>query len=911
MKKIFAALLLAASATQMADAVPAYPGLIKVKQADGTEISIRIKGDEWNHITTTADGYPIIFNNVSKNYEYAVVSNGKLVSSNVAAADVTMRDAAAKRLLEGIDKEQAAKMAVENGSATPMGGLRKAGQPKRALMNNFPHFGEQHTMVVLVEFNDRSFSTVSDAKQYYTDALNKENFTASNGATGSARDYFIASSKGKFQPYFDVYGPVKIDYSQYYFGQGTQTATPNAGTMVQEAIKQLDGKVDFKQYDHDGDGYVDNIYIYYAGYGSNDSGYNNVIWPHAFSLTDWGIYMRTSDGMRIGSYTCSNEINGRRRNYPAGVGTFIHEFGHCLGLMDHYDTDNSYAEYTPGDWDIMASGSYLNDSNTPPLYSAYECDELGWADLIQLDNTADTVNVLTPFTTGDKAYKVKVEGKSNEYFILENRKKTGWDAYLPSEGMLAWHIDYDYNTWKQNVVNVNSAHQHIDIVEAGNILSGSYYGQDYVPFPGSGNVASYNFKDWSGNSAIYLDKIKKDGDNVSFIIKGADSGLAKVAGLKLEDTSYNGAECSWEPADKATEYIVNLKTVNANAGSGQEELVPVSKYYNVKTTDTSISLTDLTPETTYEISVASSVGTFQTEPVTARFTTEMLPFEMRQVEGVTASDVTDNSFTAKWEKLVDAQSYKATVNKISYDGETTSTAYDFSEMLSGMPDGWSISTTNWVTSNGFYGNASPALRFTLNNAYIVLTNKSAAISNVKFWMRAQQTGAGSSLDIQEQDGDKWVTLESISLSSGNGQTYDINIKPSRVVRLRFNRKSSGNLYIDDIEINGNAMTTTPVAIYNGKDLGDVTEFTFNQLDAETEYGLTVTGTYNGVLSLPSEMLTVNTIKTTDGIKEVSNGLTGNEGRSFFTVSGTKLNGKPTGKGVFIMRENGKTVKTTK
>ena len=105
-------------------------------------------------------------------------------------------------------------------------------RPKKALMNNFPHFGEQHSIVILMEFNDKSFSTMKNPKEYYDGAMNKEGFTAINGATGSARDFFIASSHGQFKPTFDVYGPVKINYGQHDAGDGTYNTPINMGTFV-------------------------------------------------------------------------------------------------------------------------------------------------------------------------------------------------------------------------------------------------------------------------------------------------------------------------------------------------------------------------------------------------------------------------------------------------------------------------------------------------------------------------------------------------------------------------------------------------------------------------------------------------------------------------------------------------------
>lgn len=570
-------------------AVPARPGIIKTRQADGSVLSIRLHGDEKGNYTTTEDGYTILFNDATGNYEYAVSKNGKLAMSGMVAADASMRNAKALELLAAIDKEATASIAIsgESGKATLNNKIKKAAKPRKILINNFPHFGEQHSIVILMEFTDKKFSTMSDAKQYYTDAMNKEGFTAENGAMGSARDFFVASSHGKFKPTFDVYGPVTIDYKQHDAGQGTYDTAINMGTFVKAAIQKLDGEVDFSQYDHDGDGYVDNVYIYYAGKGAADSNDSRTIWPHAFDMREWGIEVNTNDGVGIGSYTCSNEVDGFRTSYPAGIGTFVHEFGHCLGFADHYDTENSYSQATPGEWDTMDVGSYNNDSNTPPLYSSYECYELGWLEPETLDHRTGGVVELPYLGDSNKAYKLSVPGKENEYFLLENRQQQGWDAYLPASGMLVWHIDIDEKAWENNTVNNISSHQRVDIVEANGKQSGSSYYQSGIPFPGANNVKSLSFKAWDKTNLLDIENISETGGNVTFNVKGATSGITKPE-ITVSDISDEGFTIAWDKVENADSYIVDIYTVNSD-----KLLTAVNGYSGKTVKETSLTVDGL------------------------------------------------------------------------------------------------------------------------------------------------------------------------------------------------------------------------------------------------------------------------------------------------------------------------------
>ena len=204
--------------SQATFAVPAYPGVIKAKQADGTEISIRLHGDEHGNYRTTEDGFLLMYNSATRNYEYATVTNGVARCSGIVAADAAKRTSQAKSFLATIDKQSVISLYNKqnedmlkdfNSKVTARRMAAKAAKrPSKVLVNNFPHMGEQHSIVILMEFNDKQFSTVENASQYYNDAMNKEGFTAENGANGSVRDYFIASSHGAFKPTFDVYGPV-------------------------------------------------------------------------------------------------------------------------------------------------------------------------------------------------------------------------------------------------------------------------------------------------------------------------------------------------------------------------------------------------------------------------------------------------------------------------------------------------------------------------------------------------------------------------------------------------------------------------------------------------------------------------------------------------------------------------------
>ena len=348
-------------------AIPAYPKPLKVKQADGSWLTIQMRGDEHGHYVLTSDGIPLVFNARQKNYEYADWKDGKVQASGIKAAEASERTAKVKAFVKSQDKSailESFKRArlqqlQQTLSSRRNVSLKASSNPQKEKLNNFPTIGEVHSLVILVQFADTKFSTVgSDAHQFFNNMLNEPGFTYSNGANGSARDFYLNSSNGRFQPQFDVIGPVTLPEKYSYYGANKGSSVDNPvrlAEFVREACTLAAPSVDFSQYDHNQDGFIDNIYFFYAGKGEADSGDGNALWPHSAYYSDIATQAgaaQTSlklDGVEVGNYTCSNEINGTLITpQPAGIGTFVHEFGHVLGLADHYDVNYGITTFAPG-----------------------------------------------------------------------------------------------------------------------------------------------------------------------------------------------------------------------------------------------------------------------------------------------------------------------------------------------------------------------------------------------------------------------------------------------------------------------------------------------------------------------------------------------------------------------------------
>lgn len=519
--------LLAATVTLAAAAVPAKRGVLSVTQPDGTEMPVLLMGYEFHHIYLTVDSLPLT-TGADGFMQYALYDDntGRLRASGVrASADARLRSTAEHEVIATLTP-----CATRAAMLSP----KKKSQRRRAIAqgglglfdSSFPVKGDVKALVILVNYKDVKFQT-PDPSAYFSDMLMKQGFSE-YGATGSAYDYFFDNSDGQFRPQFDCYGPVDLPNNRSYYGGNNSNDEDKAPEeMIIHAVELLDDEVDFSQYDTDDDGFVDNVYVFYAGRGEADGGGTNSVWPHSYNIY-WGAgRICQADGVMFDYYACSNEWDGAK---PDGIGTFVHEFSHVMGLPDLYDVDYKNAKYvTPGAWSVLDMGNY-NNSRTPAAYGAFERNALGWNEPRVLDGPADIE--LEHILGSNESCLIPTE-KDTEFFLLENRQKKGWDAYVPGAGMLIWHIDYNSRVWQNNEVNINRSHQYVDIVEAGGTANnGINSAMRSYTFPGSKNVTSFTssttpaLESWAGKAInLPITDIKESDGKISFKVAGGSAGI--------------------------------------------------------------------------------------------------------------------------------------------------------------------------------------------------------------------------------------------------------------------------------------------------------------------------------------------------------------------------------------------------
>ena len=931
MKKLIIFSLLVVCFVQATFAIPAYPKPLKVKQADGSWITIQMHGDEHGHYVMTSDGIPLVFNAQLRNYEYANWKNGEVQASGIKATEASDRSAQVKKFIESQDKSailESFKRArqqqlqqvlssrrnasLKNGinSASPLSAVsslvsRSSSNPQEEKLNNFPTTGEVHSLVILVQFADTKFSTVgSDAHQFFNSMLNEPGFTYSNGANGSARDFYVNSSNGKFQPQFDVIGPVTLPKKYSYYGANKGSSTDNPVALeefVREACTLADPLVDFSQYDHNQDGFIDNIYFFYAGKGEADSGDGNAIWPHSAYYADIakeaGVTQKSLklDGIEVGNYTCSNEINGTIITpQPAGIGTFVHEFGHVLGLADHYDIYYGMATFTPGSFDTMDRASYNNNGNTPAAFSAYERACLGWLDLTVLKNGVDTLNVLPDLNDSNKAYMVPVGGTNDqEYFIMENRQQKGWDAFIPGHGMLLWHIDYDAKAWEKNELNITGTHQRVDIVEADNKLTDNTRSGD--PFPGTSNVTQCNLTSWAGGKVMSLDDIEEKDGIINLMLGGLNLKL-NTPDVKVTEVQDSSIVVGWTDVPVAKRYVLNISSVV----NGKKEPLPLYNNKVYTAAQPSLHVERLSPETTYEITLQANRGSYSSDVYTQQFTTAAIPFSKYYVTDVKATAVGKTGFTASWKGMEAADDYVVTLHKLVYATEATQKGYDFSKELEGMPSLWK---TNGNLSMNNYGEESPCLRLNKIDTYLKMASAGNRISSVKFFAKSSSS-TKATLAVEAYQNGEWKQIATLQggtdMASGDTYSYDLP-ELADSVRLNVIQRTSGAFYIDDVLLGCNALIHEPVAAYQKVSTNGKTEFAFSGLDTDATYALVVNASKKGELSYSSKELIVTPASST-GISSVTATPSRNGQKRYYDLNGRRVPAKEMRHGIYIVKQ---------
>lgn len=501
-------------------AVPAYRVWQERTLADGTTITVRLVGDEFYHFWETQDG------KIAKEQP-----DGTFVVTDQTRP--TGEQIKKRRMASNMYQSQPRKAVGTKPNLAPKG------------------------VVILANFKDVSMKS-SNTREVFDELCNSTNCTVNKNGTkayGSAAQYFADQSNGAYRPQFDVFGPVTLSQNVAHYGEDTDPDDDGSDAYATDAVveacilaNQQYSDLNFADYDSDNDGYVDFVYVIYAGKGQADGGAATTIWPHNWLVSSAMSYgnctytnsQRTLDGKKIENYACSGELKGTALG---GIGTLCHEFGHVMGLPDLYDTNygtNYKNGVTPGEWNIMDGGSYNGNSHCPPNYDPWQKYFFGW---VTPENLGTDPNSITLYYNGSSNYKTYQINSSNSLqtptstgvvYYLENRQKVGWDEYVEDAGMLVWKINFSSSVWSSNAPNNTANSPRHTIVPADGKTTD--YSASGDAFPTS------SVKTYTPISGHELTSITKNttAKTVSFLYNGGvvcHNVVVEATGCKIEPSS--------------------------------------------------------------------------------------------------------------------------------------------------------------------------------------------------------------------------------------------------------------------------------------------------------------------------------------------------------------------------------------
>lgn len=534
MKKLYLMLSMLFAFGAAANAIPAKKLQKVITLTNGTQVSVELRGDEYLSWWEGTDGTA-----------YRATADDTVFE----AFDLEAQKPAAAARRARAEQGRVARLARVKNS------LKGADDKMRGLGgDHITYKGVKKGLVVLVDFKNKKFADGHDL-EYYKNVINGKDFSdEEEGYVGSVRDYFLAQSNGQFELDFDVVGPVTMSKNYGYYGNdGAYQKDEKVYEMIKEACDGIQDKVNLKDYDWDGDGEADQVFFLYAGLGQASGGSAGTVWPHESELRYWPCGVLSYSTGKINTYACANELQpetqGSSRYISAGIGTICHEFSHCLGFADMYDTTGG-GGYGMSVFDVMDQGSYNGNGFVPCNYTAFERIYAGWVEAIELIDPA-TVKDMKSVSDYGRPFIMYNNKNTNEYFLMENRQNTGWDKGLyGSNGLLIVHVNYVPSRWANNSVNSSAEKiQCCTVVNADGSRENTQYSLqgDLYPYEVKGVTMNDEFTDESEPAAklytknsdnsyalgIPITNIKRSKGSISFLVCGGDD-------KNVIDNTFNG-----------------------------------------------------------------------------------------------------------------------------------------------------------------------------------------------------------------------------------------------------------------------------------------------------------------------------------------------------------------------------------
>lgn len=550
----------------------AYPEPVTITQKDGKILTYRLHGDEHFNYVATTDG--VLLYQQGMDFYIAVIDDkGNMSSSGVLAHNAGQRTAEEIALIGKQDKDKF--FATEKASVARSRSMRRISMPDNIESTFFPHMNypdgqRPKALVILADFADWKFKRYVESDKendqitkaifgQYLNAMDAAPYHPSDPTLslnlGSVAKYFSDMSKGAFVPQFDVATVVHLPENMSVYGPGKYDDMPK---FFEDVCNFANDSIDFSEYDANNDGYVDLVYVIYAGYGQSTGGGTNTIWPKSGTVSITEPYEDENGNPQEreipydGKYICRYGVNPELNFDPAstndyfkgvpqinGIGLFCHEFSHCMGLPDIYPTSES--AQNAGNpamefWDLMDGGEYggtvtvtvvvdgvnkkmsKTGGYNPTAYTAWEREYVGWMkmDVLKAENCGQKIDLINIDRSDGKAYKIFPDDNENgeEYVCIQNIQSYKWNKWLGTNighGMLVTYVKYDkpYFSLSENdlpyvnKVNNTIGKSRMTIVPADGLLISSYLSGIGKQYTSAEYIASHKGDPFPGTSNVH------------------------------------------------------------------------------------------------------------------------------------------------------------------------------------------------------------------------------------------------------------------------------------------------------------------------------------------------------------------------------------------------------------------------
>ena len=452
-------------------AAPARKGLLNLRQPDGTIVQAYLTGDENGHLVLTPDGCSL-----TQDAEgwwcyarYDFYGHRLNTGEHAGAPDTPGEVIAASR---NIPYDL-----LRRRRETRIRQVRPLREREAARTRAGESGGIRHGLIILAQFPGLEFTY---SRTDFEKLINGD-------GPKTALSYFNDQWKGGYTFRFDITDPVTLPHEFSYYGANNEDGEDGkAAEMIVDACAAVGPEFNFADYDNDGDGEVDNVFVFYAGPNESEGAGDDYIWPHMwYVLSGASLPPFSRDGVIVDNYACTSElrIDDNRTTFTtlATIGTFCHEYTHTFGIPDLYDTDDEDSDgNAEAMWnciDLMDAGNHNDEGKTPPNYSVVERWFFGMSEGKPLTEGTHTLRPVQE--NGDYYYMLTDDEK--EIFLFECRQASGWDAGIGGSGLLVYHLDWSLrpagkstsagkvvlagDRWDMNEVNARPDHQCIDLIE--------------------------------------------------------------------------------------------------------------------------------------------------------------------------------------------------------------------------------------------------------------------------------------------------------------------------------------------------------------------------------------------------------------------------------------------------------------